>query len=207
MSTSGTTGGPMPVYYDKRFWDNVVADLCYRNMKFMDCNPWDTSLTIRYATSTHNIHNNEGELRNQTKHRSRGREALGFIVPMFRRWRKTTYIAYNADEIINDVVGYKPKIIKGNTSYLKLLAEAIANKGSKGITLKALLSMSEVLDNPSRNFLESFFGCKVYDGYGANELGSIARECSRRNGLHIKADMVIVEVLRNGKPAAPGGIW
>lgn len=204
MSTSGTTGGPMTVYCDKRCWDNEIVDWYYRTANILDYNTWDTCLTISYATPTRDIHSNEGEIRSQPKHESSGRAALGFLTPMFGRWRKNLFIAYNADEIVADVVKYQPRVIKGNTSYLRLLAEAIASKGCKEIEPKALLSWGEVLDNPNRNFLESFFGCKVYDVYGANEIGSIATECGKRSGLHVKADMVILEVLKNGKPAAAG---
>ena len=62
-----------------------------------------------------------------------------------------------------------------------------------------------VLLPSERTVLERVFGCRVTDRYGCEEVGLIACECERHDGLHINADHVYVEFLRDdGSAAAPG---
>ena len=42
------------------------------------------------------------------------------------------------------------------------------------------------------------------DILGTIELGDIAWQCEERNGYHVSADAVVVEFLKNGRPAQPG---
>src|SRR5262249_28819681 len=44
----------------------------------------------------------------------------------------------------------------------------------------------------------------VQDRYGCRELMLVASECERREGKHINAENVFVEIQRAGRPAAPG---
>jgi phenylacetate-CoA ligase len=44
----------------------------------------------------------------------------------------------------------------------------------------------------------------VTNRYGCEEVGLIACQCERHEGLHVNGDGVYVEILRYGRPAAPG---
>jgi phenylacetate-CoA ligase len=44
----------------------------------------------------------------------------------------------------------------------------------------------------------------VTNRYGCEEVSLIACECQRHDGLHVNADGVYVEILRDGRPADPG---
>jgi phenylacetate-CoA ligase len=44
----------------------------------------------------------------------------------------------------------------------------------------------------------------VTNRYGCEEVSLIACECDQHRGLHVSADSVLVEVIHDGKPAAPG---
>lgn len=48
------------------------------------------------------------------------------------------------------------------------------------------------------------FGKAPLTMYGAVEGGRIAFECEAHRGLHVRADSVHIEILRNGEPAKPG---
>jgi len=204
MSTSGTTGGPMPVFYDKRFWDYIVADWYYRQLRVRGLNPWDRLMIIHYSTLQPTTRDREERSGDELKRKSRGREALGPSVSIFKRWIRRAYIAYSAEEIIPDIIEYKPGVLGGNASYLRLVAEAIVEKHVENIRPKALISWGEVLDEPTRKFLESSFGCEVFNSYGAYEVGSIAFDCQRKEALHICEDFVVLEVVRDGEPVGPG---
>jgi phenylacetate-CoA ligase len=56
-----------------------------------------------------------------------------------------------------------------------------------------------------RRIIEQAFGCKVTDLYGCEEVGLIASECERHEGMHLDAENVFVEIVdHEGKDAAPG---
>lgn len=201
MPTSGTSGGPMPVYYDKRFWDYTCAAY-HRLRKAIGINPWDRFFQIQSWGPTPSPRDTN-ENSSGIKHRSRWVASLGPLYSMFKRLQKTAYITYAADEIISDITKYQPKVLSGNPSYLRLIAETIADRGIKNFRPKLLRCSGEVLDEPTRKFLESSFGCEVFDSYWANEVGSISWECKRKEGQHISADLLILEIIRDGEPVGP----
>ena len=60
-------------------------------------------------------------------------------------------------------------------------------------TLECIITTSEVLDEVSRELIESAFQVKVFNEYGCGEVGSIAHECEHGN-MHILAQNLIVEI-------------
>ena len=52
--------------------------------------------------------------------------------------------------------------------------------------------------------IKKAFGCEVNDTYGCSEMGFIACDCEKHEGLHLFMDLYDIEVCRNGKPVAPG---
>jgi len=86
-----------------------------------------------------------------------------------------------------------------------LLAMARAGYGRQtGIRLHRIICTAEVLSESVRAEAERAFGCPVFNHYGTMEFNRMAWECERREGLHEDADSVIMEVIRDGRPAAPG---
>jgi phenylacetate-CoA ligase len=56
-----------------------------------------------------------------------------------------------------------------------------------------------------RAVIERVFGVRVTDIYGCEEVGLIAGECERHEGLHVNIDQLVVEILHeDGRPVAPG---
>lgn len=203
MPTSGTSGGPMPAIRDKRFWDYCVAYRYHRRPRALGVAPWDKILEIYYNRPDTAPVQRDDRRDAESRRKSRGREALGPSFSLFKRWIKTVYIAYSGDEIIGDILEYKPGMIYANASYLRLLAETISERGIHGVNPKSLISWGEVLDEPTREFLESSIGCEVFNYYGAYEIGPIACEWRSREGLHVLADFVILEIVRDGEPVGP----
>jgi phenylacetate-CoA ligase len=101
-----------------------------------------------------------------------------------RRWRPALVIAYSG-------AGY-------------LFARYLLDKRLEVPPPKAIITTAELLQPHQRGVIEQAFGAPVFDRYGAREMGVIASECERHQGLHIAADSVLVEVIANGRPAAPG---
>jgi phenylacetate-CoA ligase len=87
---------------------------------------------------------------------------------------------------------------------LYLLAKTLGRERGRRLTLKFLMSNSELLTAHAREYMEDVFGCKVYDDYSCLEFSAIAFECRMQN-LHVAADNVIVEVLDERGDRLPPG--
>ena len=70
-------------------------------------------------------------------------------------------------------------------------------------SLRFLLSTGEVLFAFQRRRIEETFGVPVYQEYGSQDAGLIAQEDESRT-FRLNAEQMVVEVLREGKPAWPG---
>ncbi|MDM7913944.1 MAG: hypothetical protein QUU85_01575 [Candidatus Eisenbacteria bacterium] len=76
-----------------------------------------------------------------------------------------------------------------------------------GETLRpdGIVATSMMLLRPEREVIERVFGRRVINRYGCEEVSLIACECERREGLHVNAEHVEVEVLRDdGTACGPG---
>ena len=98
----------------------------------------------------------------------------------------------------------KPDIIYGYPSNLTLLALYMKENGIKGINPKIIFSVAEALEPKAKNLIDSVMSVDTCDILGTIELGDIAWHCEARNGYHLSADAVVVEFLKNGRPAQPG---
>lgn len=103
------------------------------------------------------------------------------------------------------LIQFKPKVIIGYSSPLYILAKFIKENKIEGIHPMSIISSAEVLYDYQRELIETVFGCKIFNRYGCREFSVIAQECSEHSGMHINAEHVYVECLKeNGEPAAPG---
>lgn len=112
-------------------------------------------------------------------------EKLARFVKKLNREKPTTYVAY------------------ANSIYL--IARYIKERRITGYHRpKSIITSAEVLADDQRRLLEEVFGCPVFNRYGCREFSVIASECSAHTGLHIAADTLIVEIVRNDRVCAPG---
>jgi phenylacetate-CoA ligase len=198
--SSGTSGGPMPVFYDKRFMDYCMAAWRYRKRLATGVKPWDKVMVITYGGLPGP---GKGEA-THTKRRSQGRESLGPIVHLLRGRERWASVRSDAKDVLTQVRKFEPKLIRGTPSYLRLLAEAMAEEGMEGLGDRVVRTEGEVADEETRGYLESSFKCKVYDEYSSWDFGNGAWQCTRREGYHIDADLLILEVVRGTEQASPG---
>ena len=97
-----------------------------------------------------------------------------------------------------------PQVLRGMPSDLLLLAEGLEREGLDALTPRLVITSAELLDPHTRQRLQSAFGVDPVDFYGAIECGWIAWQCAQRVGYHVNADCLVVELLRDGEPVAPG---
>jgi len=202
-STSGTSGGPMPVYYDRRFLDYCMAAWRFRKRQAIGVKPWQKVMVIGYGGLV-TRRKNQGEEIQRKERKSHGRESLGPVANLLRGRERTVTIASDAKEVLTQMLEFDPKLIRGTPSYLRLLAEAMAERGIEGLGDKVVRTEGEVADEETRKFLESSFKCKVYDEYSSWDFGNGAWQCTKREGYHVDADLLILEVVKGNEPASPG---
>lgn len=109
------------------------------------------------------------------------------------------------NEALADIDRWRPACLVGYTSALALLARHALGRGWRPRRpLKAVLTGAEALFDSQRAWIEQAFGAPVFETYGCREFMLIAAECPAHDGLHVSAENLMVELLADGRPAAPG---
>ncbi len=132
------------------------------------------------------------------------------FVPVFSLTEK------NLENMVGIIERANPILIDGYAEALDLLAGFIRSRnGSIGASAaggkllarpKGVISSAQTLPLASRKTIESAFGCKVFDKYGSREMSGIAYECDAHDGHHVVSESLIVEILKDGRPAKPGEV-
>jgi phenylacetate-CoA ligase len=107
-------------------------------------------------------------------------------------------------EILRRLETSRANVIAGTPGTLVRLAAAVAPDRRGAVRLRSIISGGDVLTAPIRRAIADAFGARVYDMYGSYEFGTIAWECPRAGGFHVADDGLVLEVLKDGRPAAPG---
>jgi len=101
---------------------------------------------------------------------------------------------------------FKP-FIYGYAHTLFLFANFLDKRNYMDIDAGGIISGGMVLHNWQREKIEKVFHCRVTNRYGCEELGLIACECDRQEGLHVNSYTKYVEVVNNkGEEVKPGEI-
>lgn len=182
-SSSGTTGVPLMVYWLPK--DRAIMNLSWKRA---------------YLTSGMGFRDRMAAFigRRQSESRNRWHERLGFFPQReISSWLEPRLW-------IEALRAWNPQVITGYVMTLRLLAEHLREQGTTDIRPRLLFHTSALLDDSSRDLFSRVFASRVIDIYGSEEAGCVAWECRICAAYHIAADMLIVEVLKDGKPARPG---
>jgi phenylacetate-CoA ligase len=100
---------------------------------------------------------------------------------------------------------WRPDFLIGYPSALLAFARHVATRHVGAIRPRAIQSGAERLWEFQRAEIEAAFGCPVIDSYGCRESAPIAAQCLVRAGLHVMADVRIVEIVdEHGREVSPG---
>lgn len=98
----------------------------------------------------------------------------------------------------------RPGLLFGHAHSLFILAEHLRDHGQR-LDPRGVIATSMMLLEPERRVIEQVCGVPVTNRYGCEEVSLIACECEQHHGLHLNADHVVTEFLRDdGTPCAPG---
>jgi phenylacetate-CoA ligase len=97
-----------------------------------------------------------------------------------------------------------PSLLFGHAHSVYLFAAFLRQAGIDTIRPRGIITSAMVLHGWQRRVIEEVFQQPVTNRYGCEEVSLIACECERHQGLHVNADGIYLEVLRDGRPVPPG---
>jgi phenylacetate-CoA ligase len=110
------------------------------------------------------------------------------------------------EEILRRLEELRPDVLVAFPGVLCRIAEVIAGGRPTTLRPRELITGGEVLTPPMRREITEAFGAPVLELYGSHELGTVAWQCTKSGGFHVSDDNVILEVLKDGRPARPGEV-
>lgn len=191
FKSSGTTGTPTEIYYNREQHQKEVAWLEARSRRWagLDYRDRRVMFGVRKVCSF-----------DQSR-------------PPFWRLSPAENMAYmSIYHLSKDFVPayldflheYRPKLVMGYPSALSTLAHFALKLGKLPPAAQAAITTSETVTPAIREAIETAWQCKLYDTYGAVEACVFASECEYGR-LHLSPDIGIYEILDpGGKPCPPG---
>ena len=110
------------------------------------------------------------------------------------------------ESFAEDLVAHPASIVFGHAHSLYVFALFVRSRRIKGIAPRGIISTAMILLEKQRSVIESVFQARVFNRYGCEEVSLIASECEFHSGLHVNLDLLVVEILKDGRPAMPGQV-
>lgn len=191
--TSGTTGTPLTVGYDRdTIWMTyAVFDRHYR---------WAGSRLARDGDRIAVARGNVIVPLNQT------------APPFWRLNRRHNQLLLssfhlsraNLPAYCEALAAFAPTVMDGYPSTLFLLAKYLKSRGET-FPVRAAITSSETLYEWQREVIEESFVCRVFDYYALAERATFSGECERHEGHHLSMEYGITEIVdSDGQPVADG---
>lgn len=197
-TSGGSTGEPIRFIQDREYSD------------------WNIANTIYYKTfGGQEIGEKEFRLWGSERDLLEGKEKL---VTRLRNWlyNRTELNAFKMTEenmamFINKINRAKPTWIEAYVQPIAELARFAKKNNLKVKTTKGVLASAGTLYPEMQQVIEDVFGCKTFNRYGSREVGGIACNCQKQQGLHISVWNTYLEILDDNLAAAgaeqPGKIY
>lgn len=190
FKTSGSTGNPAVVLYDKNCIDVSSAVAAFRTFARHE----DYKSFMRHGKKTAGVFANYGF------YLACGMSRYLQLKMPGKQTKITVDVNAPEEQIIQELNAFDPAMLSGYPSNLALLADY----DELTIHPDVVITGGELLTDTVRKKLEDKFGCYVQTHYSCTEAGEIACECSERH-LHINEDWVIVEpVDQDNRPVGYG---
>jgi len=103
-----------------------------------------------------------------------------------------------------DLRKFRPKGILAYSNSMYLFSKFVKDNRISDLNIESIITSAEVLHDHERNLIEDVFNTRVFNRYGCREVSLIASECEEHKGLHIAADSLFVEIVKDGKPVEVG---
>lgn len=195
LSTSGTTGAPMPMVRDG--YHNIIHGqlMEQRLLKGIDkrkASPFTAKVASIIATDGF-VSSYSSALR--VKNRLGDKEGNFLILS----------ILTPVSDLIRQLNSFGPEMLTGYPSVLAVLARAKLD-GRLTIAPDVIASSAEKLTRDVYELLRKAFACPVLDNYCSTEGGEIAMSCHYGH-LHLNEDWILLEPVDTNMWPVPAGQW
>ncbi len=189
--TGGSTGKPLTIYFDRR-WQEIKIAATIRSDRWAN---WD--LGLKRAAIWGNPPNSKLFTLKQIL-RDRLIDRIIYLDTMDLNQK-------SVDDFVALWRKNQVQILFGHSHSIYMVAKFLKDSGISDLRPKGIISTSMMLLPHERQFIEEIFQCKVSDRYGCEEVGLIASECEKHEGMHLNIEHVFIEFLKkNGEDAQPG---
>lgn len=187
VHSSGSTGKPGYFVYDEEAWRQMLLGIIRGAL-------WDMSMPqiIKLLLTRPRIIYIAA-----TDGRYGGAMAVGDGIDGVGAKQLYLDIKTPLSEWIENIRRFKPNIIIGYPSAIKILAELV-DRGDVQVQISRVISCGEPLSPGLRSFLEKAFCCPVVNIYGASESLALGVETGTEDGLLLFDDLNVIEV-ENGE--------
>lgn len=184
--TGGSTGSPMRFYYEKDRLESRVAAL-HRHNRWAG---WEIGNRAAILWGAPQDISTSGRIKDR-----------------LRTWIQERRLMLDASALSDaamaafarDLMRYQPTVLHAYANTLGLFARYVKAHNVQGIRPHGIVCSAEMLTEENRRLIEEVFCCPVYNRYGCREFAIVASECEVHQGLHINAESLLVEAMRNGR--------
>lgn len=195
ISTSGTTGNPMPMVRDS--YHNTIhgAMIQSRLLRGMDA---DIMSPVKHRIASvfvldSSVSSYAGFLKMQRAN------------PEYKHNTLAISLMEDIDIIVRKLNEFQPDIITGYPSILSVVGKA-CEEGKLKIHPQAIVCSAETLTDKAYKLLSRAFQCPILNNYCSTEGGEAAMFC-REGKFHVNSDWVIIEPVDKYGNSVPEGAW
>ena len=194
FTTSGSTGNPSVVLYDKQANGVMTAVNGLRGIS----RPEIMTKMILKGGKSAGVFATGGFYLGNSSVRSRLLQ-----MPWKKHQMMVTSVLNPLPEIVKELNAFKPAMLGGYPTAMELLMEE-QKAGRLHVTPALIMTGGEYLSESLRKALKETFHCHVQTSYACTEGGAVASEC-REGHFHVNEDWVIVEpVDKDNQPVQDG---
>lgn len=189
--SGGSTGGPVVLYYNRERLDSRQA----AGLRHDRWAGWDIGNRIAIIWGAHS--DLQGYQR--WKEKVRNKLLTRMLILDSSAMTEETMAGFTAK-----LKKYRPKMLLVYTNSLVLYTRYLQSQGISDIKTESIITTCEVLTPEDRKLLEDYWECEIFDRYGSRELDIIASECDQHDGMHVNAENLYLEFVKDGKSVEPG---
>jgi phenylacetate-CoA ligase len=180
-TTGGSTGVPLRFGYTRESYERRIAAM-WRGYGWAGARMGRRTLYLWGAPVGAPLRSHD--IKDRVYHAAFNRRMLNAFLMSEQRMR----------EYAEEIDRFRPEVIVGYVGPLLRMAEWILASGHPVHRPQTILGAAEALHPAQRETIGKAFGCPVYNTYGCREFMLIAAECEHRDGLHMTADHLVVEL-------------
>ena len=188
--TSGTTGSPLSVYYDRPMVVAAnAADWRQKRWAALELGEWCGLILGRITVPP-----------------AQQRPPFWRVNYIQRQvWFSAFHLSEeNLPCYVAAIRAHRLRFLEGYPSTLFILARYLTRRGER-LPMRAVLTSSETLHSVQREALEAAFDCRVLDFYGAAERVIFAGQCDKGGHKHLFDEYGVTEIVDGeGRPRPDG---